>query len=46
MSGYDFRNVNGHIEVYLNGVFQFSEDTEQYARHELGRQEEERCGIW
>jgi len=35
----EFRNVRGHIEVYLDGVFQFSADTMVEAK----REEEE---IW
>ena len=33
---HDFRNVNGHIEVYLHGVFQFSADSVREAEAELG----------
>lgn len=33
---YEFRNVRGHVEVYLDGVFQFSADTNCEARRELG----------
>lgn len=32
---YEFRHVKGHIEVYLDGEFQFSADTIQEAREEL-----------
>lgn len=32
---YEFRHVKGHIEVYLDGKFQFSADTMQEAREEL-----------
>lgn len=32
---YEFRQVKGHIEVYLNGEFQFSADTIQEAKEEL-----------
>lgn len=32
---YQFRWVYGHIEVYLNGVFQFSADTMKEAMDEL-----------
>lgn len=32
---YEFRHVRGHVEVYLDGVFQFSADTESEARREL-----------
>lgn len=31
----EFRNVLGHIEVYVDGVFQFSADTMAEAKHEL-----------
>lgn len=32
---YEFRQIKGHIEVYLDGEFQFSADTMQEAREEL-----------
>ena len=32
---YEFRNVKGHIEVFLNGEFQFSADTMKEAKDEL-----------
>ena len=32
---YEFRNVNGHIEVYLDGVFQFSADTKAEAMRDI-----------
>lgn len=32
---YEFRYVDGHIEVFLNGQFQFSADTMREARKEL-----------
>lgn len=32
---YEFRHVKGHIEVFLNGEFQFSADTISEARKEL-----------
>lgn len=32
---YEFRSVRGHIEVFLNGVFQFSADTIVEAREEI-----------
>lgn len=32
---YEFRRVKGHIEVYLNGEFQFSADTMQEVLEEL-----------
>ena len=33
---FNFRNVNGHIQVYdLSGNFLFSADTEREAREEL-----------
>lgn len=36
MGDYEFRRVRGeHIEVFLNGVFQFSADSIQEARQEL-----------
>lgn len=38
MSLYEFRNVNGHIEVFLDGEFQFSADTISEANTELQQQ--------
>lgn len=35
---YEFRYVRGHIEVFLNGVFQFSADTVSEAQEELQEQ--------
>jgi len=35
VSLYEFRNVKGHIEVFLNGEFQFSADTIGEAHKEL-----------
>lgn len=32
---YEFRHINGHIEVFLDGEFQFSADTVQEAYIEL-----------
>lgn len=32
---YDFEFVRGHIEVYLNGEFQFSADNMSEAKKEL-----------
>lgn len=32
---YEFRHINGHIEVFLDGEFQFSADTMQEAYIEL-----------
>lgn len=32
---YEFRYVMGHVEVYENGEFLFSADTEAEARREL-----------
>lgn len=34
---YELRYVKGHIEVYLNGVFQFSADNMMEVYEELGR---------
>lgn len=34
-SGYEFRYVKGHVEVYLHGLFQFATDTFAEAREEL-----------
>lgn len=31
----EIRNVRGHIQVYMNGHFLFSADTEREAREEL-----------
>lgn len=36
---YDFRNVMGHVEVYLHGSFLFSADTIEEARREIARKE-------
>lgn len=36
---YDFRYVNGHIEVYLQGKFVFSADTRSEAQRELSNEE-------
>jgi len=36
---YDFRNVRGHVEVYLHGTFLFSADTMEEARRELATYE-------
>ena len=33
--GYELRHVRGHVEVYLNGVFQSSADTMAEAVHEI-----------
>ena len=35
MMEYDFRNVNGHIEVYAGGRFLFSADSAREAMEEL-----------
>lgn len=32
---YEFRNVNGHIEVFIRNEFQFSADTMSEALREL-----------
>lgn len=32
---YEFRNVKGHIEVFLDGKFQFSADTKGEALKEI-----------
>lgn len=32
---YDFVHKHGHIEVYLNGVFQFSADSMEEAHREI-----------
>ena len=32
---YEFRYIKGHIEVFLNGVFQLSADTLKEAEEEL-----------
>lgn len=37
----EFRNVNGHIEVYLDGVFLLSADTIAEAMRELREEENE-----
>lgn len=33
---YDYRYVKDHVEVYLDGKFQFSSDNMSEARRELG----------
>ena len=38
---YEFRPVKGHVEVYLNGVFQFSADTISEAESMIGGAESE-----
>lgn len=38
---YQFRNVRGHIEVYLDGAFLFSADTLSEAYAELKQEREE-----
>jgi hypothetical protein len=35
VSNYEFRYVGGHVEVFLDGVFQFSADTVSEAREEI-----------
>jgi hypothetical protein len=35
MTVYTISNVQGHVQVYFNGVFLFSADTEREAREEL-----------
>ena len=40
---YQFRHIRGHIEVFLDGVFQFSADTVSEAIHELDDNAE--CGV-
>jgi len=32
---YEFRYVKGHVEVFFNGVFQFSADSMEEARREI-----------
>ena len=32
---YEFRHASGHVEVFLNGKFQFSADTMAEAMHEI-----------
>jgi len=36
----EIRNVRGHIQVYRNGCFLFSADSEREAREELREYEE------
>lgn len=38
---YEFRRVREHIEVFLNGEFQFSADTMSEAKAEIMKQGEE-----
>ena len=35
MSVYEFERVRGHVEVFLDGVFQFSADNMKEAHDEL-----------
>lgn len=37
---YDFKYVKDHVEVYLDGQFQFSADNIGEARRELGASDE------
>lgn len=36
----EIRNIRGHIQVYMNGSFLFSADSEREAREELREYEE------
>ena len=36
----EIRNIRGHIQVYMNGRFLFSADSEREAREELREYEE------
>lgn len=36
---YEFRSINGHVEVYLRGRFIFSADTKAEALRELEEEE-------
>lgn len=38
---YEFRNINGHVEVYSNGQFEFSADNMTEAREELMKIDQE-----
>lgn len=38
---YEYRHVRGHIEVFLDGEFQFSADNMHEAREEIKDREEE-----
>jgi len=38
----EFRYVNGHVEVFLNGIFLFSADTKAEALREIEEMEEEK----
>ena len=40
---YEYRPVKGHIEVFVNGEFQFSADTKEEAIDEVEKMEEEKC---
>lgn len=42
---YELRHVKEHIEVFLNGRFQFSADTISEARAEIKADEEERSHV-
>ena len=39
---YEFRHVHGHIEVFLDGVFQFSADNMAEAYRELMHSENDK----
>ena len=34
----EFRNVKGHVEIFMDGVFLFSADDEEEAEEELNTQ--------
>lgn len=39
MGDYEIRNVRDHVEVYCDGVWMFSADTQSEARSEIREQE-------
>lgn len=45
---YEYRNVNGHIEVFKNDIFCFSADTMEEARREARELDERRipANLW
>ena len=40
---YEYKPINGHIEVFKNGIFQFSADTIEEAYDETSQEEEIKC---
>ena len=40
---FEFRSVHGHVEVFLDGAFQFSADTREEAVREIREEGDEPC---